>query len=504
MGTVLRTGRACLWAASFALASSAAQGAAAQSLIADKNGCQTANPHPAPNQSISWSGACKDGLLSGPGVLQRLQDGVVEASYQGSFWQGQLSGSGSATLRDGARYTGNFINNEFAGEGTMVWPSGDRYQGHWTAGKRTGHGELTRTSGEHYEGGFFNGLYEGQGVMHYPDHSSYEGNWAASKRAGQGTQIDSDGTRYIGEFRDDRPVGQVLVEKPDGTRQQILVGAGHQANAVQTGSQRCAEKSGHEMFYPPAAKDNHIFVGQARVHFEVDQDGQVTHIRSVESTNAIFDEAALFYVVELNCRSGLAGKSDWTFNWKTAGDEPNPVSEIAPPAEVTDGRRVLLLRVLDSDMPHDNGAYDHFARNVGEGFAMRVSAMLRSRKISVAHQLDLDPRRTVGEKIRDGARLAHARYVIVPRIEKPSGDQFASAVKVVVDYYQLRDNAQADDSPPIFSKSYTVTIPQRGERPAGIVEMARDVVDSLDKDGRLTALEANCNAKLCPEPLAAN
>ncbi len=491
---------ACLLIASIA----APQANAAATLMADKNGCQALIPHPAANQSISWSGACKDGLLTGPGVLQLLQDGLVDATYQGSFWQGQLSGPGVGTLRDGTRYSGNFTNSEFAGEGTMIWPNGDRYQGHWTAGKRTGHGELTRTSGEHYEGDFFNNLYDGHGVMHYADHSSYDGSFSLSKRVGQGTQINADGTRYVGEFRNDRPVGQIVVTKPDGSERQIMVPDGPQANVSQTGSQRCAEKNNRPLFYPPAAKDNNIFVGQARVFFDLDQDGQVTHIRSVESTNAIFDEAALAFVVDLNCQSGLPGKSTWTFNFKTPGNELNAVPQIASAADITDGRRVLLLRVLESNAPHADSQYDHFARNVGEGFAMRVSAALRSRNISVAHLLDLEMNRSVENKIRDGARLEQARYVIVPRIERPVGVEFASAVKVTVDYYQLPENFQSGVPPPLFSKSYTVSIPLRGERPVGIAEMARDVVDSLDRDGRLTALEATCAGHLCPQPLASN
>jgi hypothetical protein len=499
---ILETRRARFFVLCLALCSTAAAPALAETLIADQNGCKAVNPHPQPNQSITWSGGCKDGLLFGPGVLQLLQDGLLDASYQGDFWHGQLSGHGVATLRDGSRYDGNFTSSVFAGEGSMTWRNGDRYQGHWSAGKRNGHGELQQSAGAHYEGDFYNNLYDGHGVMHFADHSIYEGGWSAGKRAGQGKQTNPDGTSFVATFQNDRPVGQVLLQTPDGIQRHLLVAEGQLADANQTGSKRCLEKSGHQLIYPPAASNNNIFSGQSRVHFDLDQDGQLTHIRSIESTNAIFDEAALAFVTELNCQSGLAEKTTWTLNFKTAGDEAHPVPEIGPPADITDGRRVLLLRVLESDLPHVNSQFDHFARNVGEGFAMRVSAMLRSRGISVAHLLDLDLNRAVADKIRDGARLEKARFVIVPRIDKPSGE-FAGSVKVTVDFYQLPENVPAGDADPLFSKSYSVAIPLRGERPVGIAEMAQDVVDSLEKDGRLSVLEARCDAHLCAQPEAA-
>lgn len=40
--------------------------------IVDAKGCKVWNAHPLGDESVAWSGSCKDGYADGPGVLQWL------------------------------------------------------------------------------------------------------------------------------------------------------------------------------------------------------------------------------------------------------------------------------------------------------------------------------------------------------------------------------------------------------------------------------------------------
>jgi hypothetical protein len=81
--------------------------------------CWAANPHPEGNETISWSGACENGLLSGPGILTWRQDGRITARDEGTFKDGRLTGRGRISMADGTTYEG-----DFPGFGVLTLPDG--------------------------------------------------------------------------------------------------------------------------------------------------------------------------------------------------------------------------------------------------------------------------------------------------------------------------------------------------------------------------------------------
>ena len=83
--------------------------------------CWAANPNPAGNESISWSGACEGGLLSGVGTLTWSQNGRISGRDQGTFKDGRLTGRGTITSADGTSYDG-----EFPGRGVLTLPDGSK------------------------------------------------------------------------------------------------------------------------------------------------------------------------------------------------------------------------------------------------------------------------------------------------------------------------------------------------------------------------------------------
>ena len=85
------------------------------------SGCWAANPDPEPLESISWTGRCVEGLLSGPGTLSWFVDGKLVGRDEGNFVRGELSGHGKISFGDGAAFEG-----EFPGRGVLTLPNGDR------------------------------------------------------------------------------------------------------------------------------------------------------------------------------------------------------------------------------------------------------------------------------------------------------------------------------------------------------------------------------------------
>lgn len=85
----------------------------------DATGCWAANPDPEPFESITWSGQCRDMLLSGQGTLSWYLDGRLIGRDEGNFLHGELSGHGKITFASGAAFEG-----DFPGRGVLSLPDG--------------------------------------------------------------------------------------------------------------------------------------------------------------------------------------------------------------------------------------------------------------------------------------------------------------------------------------------------------------------------------------------
>ena len=72
-----------------------------------KTGCKVWNSNPADNESITWSGGCKDGLADGQGTVQWFRGEKPGARYEGTMVDGKESGHGVYTFANGQRYEGH-------------------------------------------------------------------------------------------------------------------------------------------------------------------------------------------------------------------------------------------------------------------------------------------------------------------------------------------------------------------------------------------------------------
>jgi len=142
--------------------------AMAQMLIGDDRGCKVLNSNPQPNESITWSGNCRDGYTDGQGVLQWFKDGKAGSRYEGNMVKGRYDGKGNNTYANGNRYDGNWVAGTRSGNGTLTWANGDRYEGNWANGNQSGKGTYTWANGGRSEGSFVDGKFT-DGIEYDPN-----------------------------------------------------------------------------------------------------------------------------------------------------------------------------------------------------------------------------------------------------------------------------------------------------------------------------------------------
>ena len=161
-----------------------------------------------------YEGEFRDDNFNGQGIL-------IFASgdrYEGEFRNGKRNGRGILSYANGYRYDGEFRDDNFNGRGILIYATGERYDGEFRDGKSNGQGTLTYANGNRYQGGFLNAKFHGQGIFLYATGDRYEGGFLDGKRSGRGTLTYAKGYRYDGEFRDDKFHGQGIFIYASGDR----------------------------------------------------------------------------------------------------------------------------------------------------------------------------------------------------------------------------------------------------------------------------------------------
>ena len=187
--------------------------------ISDTHGCKLWNAFPRPGQSVTWSGACRDGYADGHGVAEWFKDGQFTGRAEGDSVAGKRTGKGVVVWADGGRYEGDFVDGKRTGKGVFVGPNGNRYEGDVVEGPMpTGKGVFVWADGNRYEGDFVDGKRTGKGVFVWPNGGRYEGDFVDGKRNGKGVYVWADGNRYEGDFVDDKRTGKGVHVWADGGR----------------------------------------------------------------------------------------------------------------------------------------------------------------------------------------------------------------------------------------------------------------------------------------------
>eukprot|EP00808_Paulinella_micropora_P016062 g83027.t1 len=153
--------------------------------------------------------------------------GIGSGSYLFFFNVGQCStrnstrkaGTGCMLFPNGAKYEGEWLNDERHGQGTYTYPDGvGRAVCEWRHDQRHGHGDVTAPDGSHYVGQFRGNKKHGTGSMHWPNGDKYEGGWRCDMIEGYGTYSYTDGRTFVGWFSGGLREGRGTETFPDGSK----------------------------------------------------------------------------------------------------------------------------------------------------------------------------------------------------------------------------------------------------------------------------------------------
>jgi len=220
--------------------------------IIDQKGCKHWNSGPLPDETVTWTGDCKNGYASGQGELQWYTAGKKGEQYIGNMANGKCHGQGKLVFADGGVYEGQWQDSKYHGQGKQVFangkvyegefkddklhgqgkavyanPKGNEtkvYEGQWQDGKYHGQGKAVFANGDMYEGEFKDDKCHGQGKYLYKNAKGdsikiYEGQWQDGKHHGQGKAVFANGDVYEGQWENDHRLGDTKFEAKEKRRQ---------------------------------------------------------------------------------------------------------------------------------------------------------------------------------------------------------------------------------------------------------------------------------------------
>lgn len=104
----------------------------------------------------------------------------ADGTFTGFFEDGKYNGFGTYEFLTGETYSGNWDNDQYSGQGKMMYPDYGIYEGNYEDGVRSGDGTFTWNNGDVYTGQWSNDEMNGTGTLTYANgfsiSGSFEGN----------------------------------------------------------------------------------------------------------------------------------------------------------------------------------------------------------------------------------------------------------------------------------------------------------------------------------------
>ena len=101
-------------------------------ILTENQPCYVWNPNPEAGESVTWSGDCVGGKISGEGQLIWQHTGGTD-NYEGERRHGKAHGYGTYSYASGRHVEGEWRAGEFV-QGVVNSPSGTRFEGEWRRG----------------------------------------------------------------------------------------------------------------------------------------------------------------------------------------------------------------------------------------------------------------------------------------------------------------------------------------------------------------------------------
>lgn len=132
---------------------------------------------------------------------------ICSLSSYGDKKEGFKKGVHDFSFSDGRIYSGEWLDYQPSGKGTMKWPDGTSYTGSFAFGKPSGEGIMNYHDGNTYQGYFIDGLPSGEGKKILVDGTELSGNWVNGNLNGKAHIQYADGAIYDGIVSDGSPHG---------------------------------------------------------------------------------------------------------------------------------------------------------------------------------------------------------------------------------------------------------------------------------------------------------
>ena len=114
--------------------------------IQDQNLCLAQNSFPRPNETVTWTGGCKNGFADGEGIQQWFINNAPTGRYEGRMEKGAYQGRGKYTQSNGRIFQGEYREGKRLGKGVLTEPQGNRYEGTWEGVEMIGTAIITYRS----------------------------------------------------------------------------------------------------------------------------------------------------------------------------------------------------------------------------------------------------------------------------------------------------------------------------------------------------------------------
>lgn len=178
-----------------------------------KPDCRVFNPRPVADESITWSGPCKNGFADGNGILLWYINGKEDSRYEGGMQRGRKHGPSAQQDANGTITWGNYVEGKRHGETRIERENAFTLDATFERGTITGPVTAKYVSGNKYVGGWGPHGPEGDGTMEYATGGSFTGFWKDGQWHSHGMLTYSNGVR-----REPQSAIAVTEDKPKEAR----------------------------------------------------------------------------------------------------------------------------------------------------------------------------------------------------------------------------------------------------------------------------------------------
>ncbi len=166
------------------------------------------------NSKDIYKGSLANNKFEGKGILIKVNGD----KYTGEFKEGLFNGNGKYVWSDSSKYEGDWKNNKMSGYGIFIDNRGNRYVGEWLDNMKNGNGTQTLANGTKFAGQWKNNFLDGKVIMTKANGDKFDGVWKVGGANGNGTYTFVNGCKYAGEWKNGTMEGKGTLTTKNGKK----------------------------------------------------------------------------------------------------------------------------------------------------------------------------------------------------------------------------------------------------------------------------------------------